>query len=200
MDSVKTDPSLTDGFEALVAPFLGAAYNTAVRLTGCRADAEDLVQEAAVRAFRGRDTMPAAAEVRAWFFRILIGLYFDRCRAAPRPDSVPAVVDTPELYLFGQTAAHGLHGRFASPADALMDRLDEECVAQAMASLPPQYRVIATLHFVNQMTYSEIAETLELPIGAVRSRLHRGRRMMQRSLWNLASTRGLVTDLEGKDL
>src|SRR5690606_36928395 len=94
----------------------------------------------------------------------------------------------------------GLHARSEDPAAAFMDRLDAEAVAAALERLPDEYRVACTLYFIQDMAYHEIAETLEVPVGTVRSRLHRGRRLLQRALWNVGEDRGLAGSLtEGSD-
>jgi RNA polymerase sigma-70 factor (ECF subfamily) len=98
--------------------------------------------------------------------------------------------DTPELYLFGQAAAHGWLEQSESPADDLLSRLEAEQVVEAVETLPEDYRVVATLYFVNDMTYTEIAASLMIPVGTVRSRLHRGRRLLGRMLWRMAEDRG----------
>lgn len=187
------------GFEAMVTPLLGAAYSTALRLTRNAADAEDLVQDAVLNAFRGFDTFQAGSNFKAWFFRVLTNGFFSRYRKAKRRGTEVELVDTPELYLFSQTAALGWHTESNDPAGDLMDRFDAEHVADALERLPVEYRVVATLYFVNEMRYAEIAGALDIPLGTVRSRLHRARRMLQSALWQLGKDRGMVVTLAEKD-
>jgi RNA polymerase sigma-70 factor (ECF subfamily) len=97
----------------------------------------------------------------------------------------------PALYLYGKTAEIGLHSQEPDPAAAMMDRLDSEHVAEALDALPTEYRVVATLYFIEDFSYQQIAEVVGCPVGTVRSRLHRGRRMLQKALWELASERGI---------
>lgn len=199
MDLPATDTASTEGFEAMVTPHLAGAYSTALRLTRNAADAEDLVQDAVVNAFRGYGTFRPGSNFKAWFFRILTNGFFSRYRKARRRGTEVELTDTPELYLFGQTEALGWHAQSVDPAADLMDRFDAEHVADALDRLPIEYRVVATLYFVNEMRYGEIAGTLGIPIGTVRSRLHRARRRLQQSLWELAKDRGIVTTLAVKD-
>src|ERR1041384_5812965 len=110
-------------FEALLTPLLESAYGTALRLTRNPADAEDLVQDAAYLACRGFKTFEAGTNFKAWFFRILTNAFYSKYRKQKRAGTPVELEDTPELYLFCQTAATGLHGQSPDPAGALMDRL-----------------------------------------------------------------------------
>ena len=185
-------------FESLLVPLLGPAYNTALRLTRNGADAEDLVQEAALLACRGFKRFELGTNFKAWFFRILTNAYFSKYRQQRRRGTTVELEDTPELYLFMQSAGMGLNQRTEDPAAALMDRIDGGMTSDALASLPDEYRAVATLYFVNDMSYDEIAAALGVPIGTVRSRLHRARRMLQRALWGLAVEHGIVAELAEK--
>jgi len=184
-------------FEALLLPLLDGAYGAALHLTRNQADAEDLVQEAALLACRGFGSFEQGTNFKAWFFRILTNCFFTRYRKRKREGTQTELEDTPELYLYCQTAAVGLHARTADPASLVMDRLDTEQVNAAIDALPEEYRVVATLYFLQDFTYQEIAEVLEVPVGTVRSRLHRGRRMLQKALWRIATERGIIDDLTG---
>ena len=182
-------------FEALLAPLLDSAYGTALRFTRNRADAEDLVQEAALLAFRGFKTFEPGSSFRAWFFRILTNCFYSQYRKRKRQGTEIELDDTPELYLYCQTAAIGLHARTDDPAAMLVSRLDNELVEAAIAALPDEYRVAATLYFMQDFSYQEIAEMVGVPVGTVRSRLHRGRRLLQKALWVIAEERGIVSTL-----
>ncbi len=184
--SVAADP-----FEDQLLPLLGSAYHTALRLTRNPADAEDLVQEAALLASRGFRSFQTGTNFKAWFYRILTNAYFSKYRQQRRRGPSVSLDDTPELFLFGQAAALGMLSQSEDPAGDLVGKLDAEQVTEAVDRLPEEYRVVATLYFINDMTYQDIASALEIPIGTVRSRLHRGRRMLQRSLWQLAQDHGI---------
>jgi len=186
----------TADFERLIMPLLGSAYSTAFRLTRNAADAEDLVQEAVLLACRGFGGFEAGTNFKAWFFRILTNAYFSKYRQQRRRGTAVELEDTPELYLYLQTASLGLHAKVTDPAEALMNRLDAELVWAALQELPEEYRAVAALYFINDMTYDDIAASLDVPIGTVRSRLHRARRMLQRALWRAAQEHGIVADLD----
>ena len=184
--SVAADP-----FEDLLLPLLSGAYRTALRLTRNPADAEDLVQEAALLASRGFRSFQAGTNFKAWFFRILTNAYFSKYRQERRRGVSVSLEDAPELYLYTQATARGLHGQSDDPVGDLIGHLDSEQIIAALDSLPEEYRVAATLYFVNDLTYEDIAGSLGIPIGTVRSRLHRGRRMLQRALGQLAQDHGI---------
>ncbi len=195
----KAAPPAPAEFEQLVAPLLDAAYGTALHFTRNPADAEDLVQEACLLAFRGFPSFEPGTNFRAWFFRILTNCFYSKYRKRKREGPAVPLEDTPELYLYSQTAAAGLHSRTDDPAGALMGKLEAEQVSAAIDALPEEYRVVATLYFMQDFSYQEIAEVLGLPIGTVRSRLHRGRRLLQGALWSIAQERGIVGALMTSD-
>ncbi|HEY7635405.1 MAG TPA: sigma-70 family RNA polymerase sigma factor [Gemmatimonadales bacterium] len=187
------EPTRTQGeFEALLAPVLPMAYGTAVRLTRDRTEAEDLVQDAALLAFRGFASFEQGTNFKAWFFRILTNAFYSRHRREKHERANVSTEDLEPLYLYNRTGEAGLHSREPDPASALLDRLDSEQVAEALDRLPGEYRVVASLYFIEDFSYQQIADVVGCPVGTVRSRLHRGRRMLQRSLWQVAEERGLV--------
>ena len=183
--------SVQDEFEALLSPILHMAYGTAVRLTRNRTEADDLVQDAALLAYKAFDTFQRGTNFKAWFFRILTNAFYSRHRKERHEKANLSTEDVPALYLYNKTVETGLGGSESDPASAIMDRLDAERVGEALDSLPEEYRAVATLYFVDDLTYQQIAEALHCPVGTVRSRLHRGRRILQKSLWDIAVERGL---------
>ena len=180
-------------FERLFTPLVSMAYGTAVRLTRDRTEAEDLVQDAALLAYRAFGSFQPGTNFKAWFFRILTNAFYSRHRKEKHEKANVSTEDVPPLYLYRRTAEAGLQGRDTDPASAIMDKLDTEQVSAALEALPTEYRVVATLYFIEDFSYQQIAEVLECPVGTVRSRLHRGRRMLQKALWEVAVERGIVT-------
>jgi len=177
------------GFQALLVAVLPPAFGYALRLTRHRADAEDLVQDAALLAFRAAHTFEPGTNFRAWFFRILTRRFWARHRAQRRRPATVGIEDVSELSLYSRAAA-GLAGN--DPASRLIDRLGSERVAAAIAELPEEYGVVCTLYFMEDFAYDEIAGVVGIPVGTVRSRLHRGRRMLQKLLWAAAEEAGIV--------
>jgi len=182
-------------FEALLAPVLGAAYGTALQMTRNPDDAEDLVQEAALLAFRGFGRFEAGTRFKAWFFKILTNVYYQSYRRRRREPELALLEDVSELYLYVQTARAGLHGAGMDPVERVLGKLDAEAITGALGTLPEEYRVAAALYFAEQFAYEEIATMLEIPVGTVRSRLHRARKLLQKALWRLAEEQGVVAAL-----
>jgi RNA polymerase sigma-70 factor (ECF subfamily) len=182
-------------FEMMLRAVVGQAYGVALRLTGNRQDAEDLVQDAALAALRGRSTFRAGSNFRAWFFKIVMNRFFTAHRKRRPVDSIEDIEEVHPLYLFQRTADAGLL-RQDDPVQTTIGRLAEADVAAALASLPDEFRAVCTMYFMDDFSYEEIADMLDIPIGTVRSRLHRGRRLLQKRLWQLAVDQGIVPDVE----
>lgn len=182
-------------FESLLRQVLERAYGTALRLTRCREDAEDLVQEAALRAFRGFATFQPGTNFRAWFFRILVNCFYGSRRRRRPEEPLGELDDSHELLLYARSAEAGLLSASADPVRATLDRVAAEDVARALEDLPEEFRLVATLYFMEDLTYAEIAAAVGVPVGTVRSRLHRARRILQKRLWRLAQDAGIATAL-----
>jgi RNA polymerase sigma-70 factor (ECF subfamily) len=180
--------------DELLRPVLERAYGLALRLLRNPADAEDLVQEAALAACRGFGTFQQGTNFKAWFFRILTNCFYARRRRRNAGVETLELDEVPELYLHDRTAEIGLHQRAPDPAQALLSRLDTEQIAAALERLPEEYRVVATLYFIDDFSYDEIAGILGIPVGTVRSRLHRGRKQLQTHLWNVAVEHGVIAE------
>lgn len=186
-----SEPPAPAGFEALLAAIVSPAYGYAVRLTRNRADAEDLMQEAALLAYRGFASFEPGSNFKAWFFTILTNCYRSRYRRERRRPTVE-LEDVPDLYLYRRAPEAGFPREGPDPAAALLDKLGTEQVEAALAELPEDYRIVATLYFMQDFSYEEIASAVACPVGTVRSRLHRSRRMLQKSLWHVAEEAGIV--------
>lgn len=184
-------------FETLLRGVLDRAYGTALRLTGSRDDAEDLVQEAALNAFRGFAGFRPGTNFRAWFFRILMNAFYATHRKRRPETGAVALDDADPVYLYQRARAAGLLDDGQDPAARTMSLMAVDDVARALAALPEEFRAVSTLYFMEDLSYQEIAEAVGVPVGTVRSRLHRGRRMLQKALWTLAAERGIAPRAEG---
>lgn len=203
-ESPSTRPEADDGeqlrgetrakFEALLEPVLPRAYRAARYMTGDATEAEDLVQQAALLAWRGFDGFERGTNFRAWFLRILTNLNYTRLRREARAAPSVSLADVPDLYLFGKTEAAGLHDAAENPAAAFLSRLDVARVQRAIEALPDEYREVAALYFMDDLSYREIADAVGCPVGTVRSRLHRGRKLLQVALWKVAEEHGIVRE------
>jgi len=186
-------------FGPMLAGILASAYGYALRLTRNTADAEDLVQDAALRAFRGAGSFEAGTNFKAWFFKILTRCFWSKHRESQRRPVTVDIEDPQSISLFRQSRATGLLQQSDDPASLLIDRLGTERVVQAIAQLPEEYATVCTLYFMEDFSYQEIAEVLDVPVGTVRSRLHRGRKLLQKALWRLAEDSGIVSDLTSRE-
>lgn len=189
-----------DEFQALLLELLSPAYGYALRLTRNRSDAEDLVQEAALNACRSRHTFAAGTNFKAWFFHILTRCQWAGHRRVQRRPSTVDFEDVPELYVYSQSQQYGFPVAGDDPARALIDQIGAERVARALEQLPEEFAVVCTLYFMEDFAYQEIADVLDVPVGTVRSRLHRGRRMLQKSLWDVARESGIVQGPAPEDM
>lgn len=178
-------------FVADTEPFMASLFSTAVRMTGNTADAEDLVQETYLRAFRSYGSFSAGTNLRAWLFRIMTNAHINRYRSKKRRPDETDLDDLDDLYLYRRLHDPSRYGRSAE--DELMDMFSEGEVVAAVEALPEAYRMAVLLADVEGFAYKEIAEILDIPIGTVMSRLHRGRKALQRELYTFAEARGLTT-------
>ncbi len=167
-------------------------YSAALRMTRNQADAEDLVQEAYLRGFRSFHTFQEGTNLRAWLFRILTNAYINRYRAKQRRPIETDLDDVEELYLYRRLGSMETAAASMSAEDQFMDLFTDDEVKQALEDLPVNFRLPVLLADVEGFAYKEIAEMLDIPIGTVMSRLHRGRKAMQRALYDYAEARGLT--------
>lgn len=185
------DPALKERFERDVLPLLSSLYSAALRLTRNPTDAEDLVQETYLRAYRGFGGFSEGTNVRAWMYRILTNTFINSYRKKQREPVTVQHENGEDWYLFDKLGESGVE---ASAESAVLDRIPDEEVQKALEALPDGFRMAVLLADVEGFSYKEIAEILEVPIGTVMSRLHRGRRALEKALWETVRERGLVSD------
>lgn len=179
-------------FAEQATPFLDQLYAAAMRMTRNPADAEDLVQETFVRAYRGFPSFQDGTNLRAWLYRILTNTFINTYRAKQRRPEQTDLDDVEDLYLYKRLGGLEAASLGRSAEDELMDMFTETEVKDAIEALPEQFRMAVLLADVEGFSYKEIAEILDIPIGTVMSRLHRGRKALQRSLHDFAVERGLA--------
>ena len=166
-------------FEGLAMPLVNSAYNMARWLVGCDQDAEDLVQETYLRAFRNFNSFMPGTNFRAWIFRILRNTFLTSCSKLERRMTVQLDTDDETTLPYA---------RCTTPEALLIESFNIATVRGAIEQLPLAFREIILLHDVEDLSYAEIAEILEIPVGTVMSRLSRARRKVRESLLCVLST------------
>jgi RNA polymerase sigma-70 factor (ECF subfamily) len=185
-----------DEFEREALKHLDALFASALRFTRDARDAEDLVQDTFVRACRFLDKFEPGTNLKAWLFRILTNTFINRYRRTSRERSL---VDGPER----EQVTDQLHSpesaeRAENPERALLDRLVSDDVLAAIDAVPVDFRMVVILSDIEDFSYKEIAEILDVPVGTVMSRLFRGRRHLQRSLAGYAASAGILPEPAGE--
>ena len=179
-----------DPFEQQALSFLDALYRTGLRMTRSEADAEDLVQETYIRAFRFRDQSTPGTNMKAWLFRILTNTFINAYRRKATQPQTTELDDVEESTLHRHMTKTGAEAS-PEPEQIVLDSMVDSEIREALEDLPEHFRTVVLLD-VEGFAYKEIAEMLEIPIGTVMSRLHRGRKFLQKRLYDLARERGIA--------
>jgi len=171
---------------------LDALYRSALRLTRNPQDAEDLVQDTYVRAYRYRNRFRAGTNAKAWLFTIMTNLFRSRYRSKPAAASEQPLDDPKsDFYLYERLREAGLPTHLRSPEETVLEQDISPVVIRALEELPAPARMVVLLVDLEEFSYREVAQILGIKIGTVMSRLHRGRRALQRKLWSHAREAGL---------
>ena len=173
--------------------FMPSLYSAALRMTRNPADAEDLVQETYLKAYRGFGSFEQGTNLKAWLYRILTNTFINRYRAAKRRPDETDLDDVEDFYLYRRLGGLEEARAGRSAEDELMDLFSEAEVKAALDALPEQFRMAVLLADVEGFSYKEIASILDIPIGTVMSRLHRGRKNLQKALFEFATNQGLLS-------
>ncbi len=193
--SIEQTQSRHKNFEKEMLPHMAALYNFALRMTGDPDDAKDLVQETYMKAYRFFDKYAQGTNAKAWLFRIMKNSYINRYR---KESKEPDTVDYDDVKDFYAT----VKGSVVDTNDLqekIFGNLFEDEVAKALQELPEDFRTVVILCDIEEYTYEEIADFIEIPIGTVRSRLHRGRKMLRSMLRDYALKRGFKNDDDETD-
>jgi RNA polymerase sigma-70 factor (ECF subfamily) len=180
-----------DPFETEALGFLDALYRTALRMTRSEADAEDLVQETYIRAFRFKDQFTPGTNLKAWLFRILTNTFINTYRRKQSQPEFTELDDVDEFSLYKRMSDLKVSSASGDPETEFLNGLVDSEVKDALMELPEKFRQVVLLD-VEGFSYKEIAEMLDIPIGTVMSRLHRGRKFLQKRLLEVAQQRGIA--------
>jgi len=179
-------------FAELAMEHMPSLYSAALRMTRNPADAEDLVQETFLKAYRAFGRFEEGTNLKAWLYKILTNTFINSYRAAKRRPEKADVEDVEDLYLYRRLGGLQGAGTGRSAEDEVFDRFTDDEVKRAIESLPDTFRIAVLLADVEGFSYKEIAEITDVPIGTVMSRIHRGRKALQKALHDFAAARGLV--------
>ena len=177
-------------FNEEIIPHLDALYNFGLRLTSDPNDAEDLVQDTIVKAYRFFSSYEKGTNAKAWLFRILKNSYINNYR---KKSKKPQEVDYDEVATFYETI-RAERTETSDLEDKMFRELIDDELSNALDNIPEDFRTVVLLCDVEDFTYEEIANMLDVPIGTIRSRLHRGRNLLKAELIDYASKRGYAGD------
>ena len=167
-------------------------YRTALRMTKNSDDAEDLVQETCLKAFRYFDRFEDGSNLKAWLFKILTNLFINRYRKKAKEPTPVEYDEAEDFFLYTQMVQSGAVSEESGPEKDLFDRMLGSDVSEAIDELPEDFRIVVVMAFIEELSYEEISAALDLPMGTVKSRLHRGRKMLQKSLYQYARKAGVI--------
>jgi RNA polymerase sigma-70 factor (ECF subfamily) len=183
-----------DDFTTDAMQYAPQLYSTALRMTRNRADAEDLVQETFMKGWRAFDSYEQGTNLRAWLFRIMTNTYINKYNAKQRRPDETELDEVEELFLFKRLGAFNQAKINLSAEDQMLELFTDDEVKNALEELPEVFLIPVLMSDVEGFSYKEIAEITEVPIGTVMSRLHRGRKLMQKRLYDYAQERGLIDE------
>jgi RNA polymerase sigma-70 factor (ECF subfamily) len=182
------EPSAWD-FEAAAVPFVDALYNTALRMTRNPQDAEDLVQETYLKAYKYYDKFTEGTNFKAWLFRILKNTFINNYRKRQQEPPQNAFDEIEDVFE-SQVSLEG--GSIPNPEEDALENVLDEDVQRALDALPDEYRMVVILADLEDFSYQEIADILEIPVGTVMSRLYRARRRLEAEMLRYAQEHGYI--------
>lgn len=180
---------LYEDFEREAVPHMDALFNFALKMTGDSDEADDLVQETYLKAFRFFDKFEKGTNCKAWLFRIMKNTYINKYRKETKE---PDKVDYEEVENFYENVKPSSTDSAHLEKDIYDNLLDDE-LSEAINSLPDDFKTVVILCDIEGFTYEEIADFIDVPVGTVRSRLHRARKMLFTKLQKYASERGYIS-------
>jgi RNA polymerase sigma-70 factor (ECF subfamily) len=186
------NPNLTETFRKLCLENINALFSAGLRMTRNREDAEDLVQETYLKAVRSAHLFDESLNGRAWLFKILTNSFRDKYRKKMKSPTQVDLDEHGDYILFDQVTQTYPEKKPGESIDEFMRNFLDDEVKVAIESLPEQFRLVVILADIEDFSYKEIAEIIDAPIGTVMSRLFRGRKLLQKALWDYAYKKGIV--------
>ena len=165
-------------------------YSAALRMTRNPADAQDVVQETFLKAYRAYSSYTEGTNLKAWLYRILTNTYINTYRKAQRRPSEVELGELQDLYLYKRLGE--VSGAVPSAEADMLDAFVDTDITDALEALPEVFRMPVLYADVEGFSHKEISEILDIPIGTVMSRLHRGRKSLPKKLWDLAEQHGIT--------
>jgi RNA polymerase sigma-70 factor (ECF subfamily) len=181
-------------FETAAMPFVDGLYNTAYRMTRNAEDAEDLVQETYLKAYRYYDKFEQGTNFKAWLFKIMKNTFINNYRKRQLSPTLSDFADIEES--FENQVSEEAARQNKNPEEELLENVLDEDVQKALEKLPDDYRMVVILADLEGFSYKEIAEILEVPVGTVMSRLYRGRRLLEAAMLDFAREYGYLRERE----
>lgn len=186
------NPNLTETFKKLCLENINSLFSAGLRMTRNREDAEDLVQETYLKAVRSAHLFDESLNGRAWLFKILTNSFRDRYRKKVKSPRQVELDDHGDYILYDQITETYPEKKPGESIDEFMRNFLDDEVKVAIEDLPEQFRLVVILADIEDFSYKEIAEIIDAPIGTVMSRLFRGRKLLQKALWDYARKKGIV--------
>jgi RNA polymerase sigma-70 factor (ECF subfamily) len=178
-------------FEAAAMPYLDPLYNAAYRMARNPQDAEDLVQETYLKAYKYYDKFEEGTNLKAWLFKILKNTFINSYR---KKQQTPPKADFADIEESFETIVRDDGQQARTPEEELLEKVLDEDVQHAIEDLPHDYRMVVLLADLEGFAYKEIADILEIPVGTVMSRLYRGRRLLEEALLKYAREHGYIRE------
>ncbi len=183
----------TASFTQEAVPELDAVYRYALRLSGAPDEAEDLAQETFLRAFRSWDSYTPGTRIRGWLFTICRNLFFRSRERAGRREEIMAEATEEDPRQVSREAVVFMASRDRDPEGAFWDQVIDAEILRAVDGLPPEFREAVVLSDLEGLPYGEIGQILGVPVGTVKSRVFRGRRLLQEQLYDYAVEAGILS-------
>ncbi len=178
-------------FEKEAMVHIDALMRTARRMTKSDTDAEDLVQETMLKAYRFFDKFEEGTNCKAWLFKIMTNIFINNYRSKSKAPQSLTFDDIDDSFLFGQLAKNK---EMSDPEKEFFSKIFDKDVRKAIDELPEDFRMVVILSFIEGFAYQEIADITDLQIGTVKSRLHRGRKLLQKALFDYARRSGFIKE------